>query len=215
MPIDNFHTPHSTEPITPQDYKSQTMKRLFDAFQLVKKNLERARLQQKQQYDKRAKNFEYQVGDKVLLDVRAVIPAVSKKLLPRFEGPYRILKICNNHSVEILPTKGGKVQLVHVNRIKPLLEAMIWKEDPCPEFRDVGTNEEELSTNDSLTENTDEVVGQPALPEDTFSNDPQFSEPFHGFPVAPPRRKRRELVNDPIQRPERPAGLRPWSKIKP
>nr|CAH0101626.1 unnamed protein product [Daphnia galeata] len=159
------------------------MKRLFHAFQLVKKNLERARLQQKQQYDKRAKNFEYQVGDKVLLDVRAVIPG------------------------------GGKVQLVHVNRIKPLLEAMICKDDPCPEFRDVGTNEEELSTNDSLTENTDEVVDQPALPEDTFSNDPQFSEPFHGFPVAPPRRKRRELVNDPVQRPERPAGLRPWTLV--
>ncbi len=155
------------------------------------------------------------MGDKVLLDVRAVIPGVSKKLLPRFEGPYRILKICNNHTVEILPTRGGKVQLVHVNRIKPLLEAMIWKDDPCPEFRDVRTNEEELSTNDSLTENTDEVVDQPAFPEDTFLNDPQFSEPFHGFPVAPLRRKRRELVNDPVQRPERPAGLRPWPKIKP
>ena len=140
---------------------------------------------------------------------------MSKKLLPRFEGPYRILKICNNHTVEILPRKGGKVQLVHVNRIKPLLEAMIWKDDPCPEFRDAGTNEEELSTNDSLTENTDEVADQPALPEDTFSDDPQFSEPFHGFPVASPRGERRELVNDPIQRPERPAGLRPWSKIKP
>ena len=60
------------------------------------------------------------MGDKVFLDVRAVTPVVSKKLLPRFEGPYRILKICNNHAVEILPTKGGKVQLVHVNRIKLL-----------------------------------------------------------------------------------------------
>ena len=38
MAIDIFLTPHSTEPIIPQDYKSQTMKRLFDAFQLVKKN---------------------------------------------------------------------------------------------------------------------------------------------------------------------------------
>ncbi len=56
MPIDIFLTPHLTEPITPQDYKSQKMKRLFDAFQLVKKNLERAQNQQKQQYDKRAKN---------------------------------------------------------------------------------------------------------------------------------------------------------------
>ena len=40
MPTDIFLTPHSTKPITPQDYKSQTMKRLFYAFQLVKKNLE-------------------------------------------------------------------------------------------------------------------------------------------------------------------------------
>ena len=92
---------------------------------------------------------------------------------------------------------------------------MIWKDDPCPEFKDVRTNEEELSTNDSLTENTDEVADQPALPEDTFSDDPQFSEPFHGFTVASLRGERRELVNDPVQRPERPAGLRPWSKIKP
>ena len=99
MPIDIFLTPHSTEPITPQDYKSQAMKRLFDASQLVKKNLEQARLQQKQQFDKQTKNFVYQVGDKVLLDVRTVTPSVSKKLLPRFEGPYWILKICNNHTI--------------------------------------------------------------------------------------------------------------------
>ena len=69
MPIDIFLTPHSTEPITSEDYKSQTMKRHCDAIQLFKKNWERERLQQKQQYDKRAKNFEYKVGDKVLLDV--------------------------------------------------------------------------------------------------------------------------------------------------
>jgi len=35
------------------------MKRLFDAFQLVKHNLEKAMWQQKKQYDKRAKDFEY------------------------------------------------------------------------------------------------------------------------------------------------------------
>jgi|LakMenEpi03Aug12_release.lakeMendotaPanAssembly.Ray.scaffolds.fasta_scaffold737618_1 hypothetical protein len=92
---------------------------------------------------------------------------------------------------------------------------MIWKDDPCPQFQDIRTNEEDLNTNVSLTENPDEVVDetQPALPEDTFSNDPHFSEPFHGFPMAPLRRRRRELVHDPIQRPERPVVLRPWSKI--
>ncbi len=157
------------------------------------------------------------MGDKILLDVRTVTPGVSKKLVPRFKGPYRILKICNNHTVEIQPSKGGKVQLVHVNRKKPLLEAMIWKDEPCPQFQDIRTNEEDLNTKVGLAENPDEVMDetQPALPEDKFSNDPQFSEPFHGFPVAPPRRRRREYMHDPIQRAERPAGLRPCSTIKP
>lgn len=43
MPIDMFLTPYSKELVTPQDYKSLTMKRLFDAFQLVKQNLETIR----------------------------------------------------------------------------------------------------------------------------------------------------------------------------
>ncbi len=93
---------------------------------------------------------------------------------------------------------------------------MVWKDDPCPVFTDIRTNKEYLKTNVSLTENPDEVVDetQPALLEDTFFNDPHFSEQFLGFPVAPPSRKKEEIVYDLAQRPERPAGLRPWSKNK-
>ncbi|KAK4037551.1 hypothetical protein OUZ56_029583 [Daphnia magna] len=53
MPIDRWLQTTPSDPITPQDYKSGTMKRLFKAFYLVKENLEKARAQQKEQYNKR------------------------------------------------------------------------------------------------------------------------------------------------------------------
>jgi hypothetical protein len=202
------------------------MKRLFDAFQLVKQNLEKAMRQQKKQYDKRAKDFEYQVGDKVLLDVRAVKPGISKKLYPRFRGPYRVTKVHNNRTVEIQATTGGASKLYHSNRIKPLLESMVWKDDPVPHFEDVRINngnlEDTLAIPEDLgTEGNDDEKGaniepdaQRAIPATEETGLTDITEPFYGFPVAPPRRKRREPTEPPGPKPDRPAGLRPWSKIR-
>ncbi|KZS10182.1 Uncharacterized protein APZ42_025414 [Daphnia magna] len=57
---------------TPQDYKSQAMKRLREGFALARKNLLDARVRQNIQYDKRAKGNNFKLGDRVLLDVRDV-----------------------------------------------------------------------------------------------------------------------------------------------
>ncbi|EFX73699.1 hypothetical protein DAPPUDRAFT_324924 [Daphnia pulex] len=54
----------------------------------------------------------------------------SKKLIPRFIGPYRITKVNSNHTVEIQEYPGKQTQLVHVNRLKPLCESMIWRDLP-------------------------------------------------------------------------------------
>ncbi|KZR96308.1 Uncharacterized protein APZ42_009428, partial [Daphnia magna] len=121
--------------IIPSDYKSQLMQRLHEAFVLVKANLTQAREQQRTQYDKRAREQAFNIGDKVLIDVRTPMTGTSKKLIPRFMGPYRVTKINNNHTVEIQKCVGKQTQLVHVNRIKPLYESMIWKEEPCVDFQ--------------------------------------------------------------------------------
>ena len=89
MVIDRFLIPEP-ELITPQDYKSQTMKRLREGFSLARKNLMDARTQQKKQYDKRAEECDFRVGDRVLLDVKVTKLGTSKKLNPRYQGPYRI-----------------------------------------------------------------------------------------------------------------------------
>jgi hypothetical protein len=160
MPLDRFFKPPQQFIVPPKDYTHQTMKRLYDAFELVRANLQAARDQQKAQYDVRAKKLQYHVGDKVLLDVRAWKRGTSRKLNPRYKGPYRVKKVNSNETVEIQEVGGKQTQLVHVNRIKPLYETMIWKDEPCVEFFDVRTGamngeEEEIPP---PTEETTEAV---------------------------------------------------------
>ncbi len=80
MPLDCFLIPQKELILAPKDYKYNTFQRLYDAFKLAKENLRQARDAQKEQYDKRAKEANYLVGDKVLLDVRKKVPGTSKKL---------------------------------------------------------------------------------------------------------------------------------------
>ncbi|KZS19984.1 Uncharacterized protein APZ42_013448 [Daphnia magna] len=145
--------------IVPSDYKSQLMQRLHEAFLLVKANLAQAREQQRTQYDKRAREQAFNIGDKVLIDARTPMADTSKKLIPRFMGPYRVTKINNNHTVEIQKCAGKQTQLVHVNRIKLLYESMIWKEEPCVDFRE--------SRDHSIPpELTNELEGPPPVDEE-------------------------------------------------
>lgn len=61
MVIDRFLVPE-TELITPQDYKSQTIKRLR-GFTLASENLLDARIRQNLQYDKRATETNFDLGE--------------------------------------------------------------------------------------------------------------------------------------------------------
>jgi len=78
------------------------MENLNTAYKIVRANLEKEPMHQKEQYDKRAKELKYVLGDKVLLDIRGVVPAEKcKKFLPKYEGPYRVLKVYENGTIEI------------------------------------------------------------------------------------------------------------------
>ena len=139
MVIDRFLIP-GPELITPRDYKSQVMRRLREGFALASKNLIEARRQQKIQYDKRAKEEKFEVGDRVLLDVRVTKLGTSNKLNPRYQGPFRVTKVFPNHTVEIRSYNGNNKQLTHVNRLKALTECMIWRDEVCVDFDDLREN---------------------------------------------------------------------------
>ena len=87
--------------------------------------MEENRKKMKYQYDKRAKELNYQIGDKVLLDLRITGPYNNKRLTPKFEGPYRILEVDSNSTIKII-YYNFNTQLVHVNLIKTLFETSLW-----------------------------------------------------------------------------------------
>ena len=177
MVVDRFLIPE-TELITPQDYKSQTMKRLREGFTLARTNLLDARTRQKLQYDKRAKESQFELGDRVLLDVRVIKTGTSKKLNPRYQGPYRISRVNDNGTVEIRSYNGAKTQLTHVNRLKALTECMVWRDEECVDFDDLRnitlsarrpgdeTNEEEENDATFNEGETDDSVNQDNIESD-------------------------------------------------
>ena len=55
---------------------------------LVKENLEESRRKQKSYYGRDAENLNFEVGDLVLLKERPK-PGLSRKLTPKFMGPFR------------------------------------------------------------------------------------------------------------------------------
>ncbi|XP_045023874.1 uncharacterized protein LOC123468657 [Daphnia magna] len=102
-----------------------------NAFQRVREETEKARNRQREQYNKRAKEKKYVVGDKVLLDIRVVKDGDSRKFTSKYKGPYRVVKVYNNSTVDIADSS-YVCQRTHVNRLKPLYETMLWKTEPCP-----------------------------------------------------------------------------------
>jgi hypothetical protein len=130
LPIDKFLRVRNHISTVPSDYKSQLMQRIHEAFQLAKRSMWKARQQQQEQYHKRAQELLYEIGDRVLLTMKTPVLRTSKKLIPRFIGPYRVTKVNPNHTVEIQEYPGKQTQLVHVNRLKPLCESMIWRDLP-------------------------------------------------------------------------------------
>ena len=100
-------------------------------FQRVREESEKAQTRQREQYNKRVKEMKYVVGDRVLLDIRVVKEGDSRKFTSKFKGPYRIIKTYSNNTVDIADSS-YLCQRVHVNRLKPLYETMLWKTEHCP-----------------------------------------------------------------------------------
>ena len=108
----------------------------------MRANLSEARRQHKEQYDKGAKDLKYEVGDRVLLDWRGVVPSEkNKKWLPKFEGPYRVVQFLENGTAEILGE--GVSKRVNRKRLIPFFETMLWKDEPCPAIKriPIGTSQ--------------------------------------------------------------------------
>ena len=149
------------DPVPSANYVDSLLERLRYSFQRAHEYNKKAREQQREQYNKRAKLFNYKPGDRVLLDVRVVKKGDNRKFTSKFKGPYRIIKVNKNRTVEIADSS-FKAQLVHCNRLKPLYETMLWTDEAMPPIE---------STIDPTERSRKNLVTQPNCNSDEEADD--------------------------------------------
>ncbi|KZS18245.1 Uncharacterized protein APZ42_015663 [Daphnia magna] len=134
LPINNFLEAMTAPMASPSYNVGSLFERLQMSLQRARKENKKARERQREQYNKRAVIQDYKVGDKVLLRIKLFPHAESKKFVSKFQGLYRITKVYENKIVDIADNSLVSKR-VHFNRLRPLFEAMIWKDETCPTFQ--------------------------------------------------------------------------------
>ena len=164
------------------NYHVQTMiRRLTIAQETARENIEKAKERMKDQYDKKARNVKFQVGDRVFVYNPAIPRGCTKKLSRLYHGPFTIVDLPTPVNAKLRRTSDNHLvkTLVHVNRLKMGYDRKMRPPDTdVPELSDtddtelqendfptdsfvteVENNDEQSETEDmtDLTQNTDEI----------------------------------------------------------
>ena len=106
-------------PTEQQKSSSDIMQKIDATFRQAQHNILQAQKRQKRNYDKKRKAHNYQEEELIWLYNPVVRPHESKKFVFHWLGPYRILKIYDNDTLDIQPVHGsGPNQRVHAARTK-------------------------------------------------------------------------------------------------
>jgi hypothetical protein len=98
------------------DYVSKFRTRLVRTCELAREHLKAAQHKMKDQFDLKAQEREFSVGEKVLV----LLPITGHPLKARYHGPYEVLKRTGevNYVVKT-PDRRRSTQLCHINMLKP------------------------------------------------------------------------------------------------
>ena len=75
------------------DYKSELIVNLSQAWKLAQGNIKIAQEHQKSQYDKKSRDVNLEVGDRVMVLMPAEAKGEKRKLARPFHGPFRVLTV--------------------------------------------------------------------------------------------------------------------------
>lgn len=101
------------------DYKSELVQGLSDAWEVAAKNIESAQGRQKTAYDRRAK-VAYKIGDRVMVHMPHESTGKAAKLARPYFGPYRILGITpTNAEVRLVDRPDDPAMFVSLSRVRP------------------------------------------------------------------------------------------------
>ena len=111
-----------------EDYGSELKKGLGNAWELARQHIGESQEQAKKQYDKKATQEKYQIGDIVMVDYRG--NRSPTKLTPKFSGPYRVADVTDtNIRVEPIGGPPSGSLFVHFGRARKA--PMELQDHPC------------------------------------------------------------------------------------
>ena len=162
-----------------QETKAEAVRRLQQAFQVVKHRLVKVREEQKRVHDKKSKPREFKVGDEVYLLDERVPEGNTRKLQRPWKPGYRIIKRTSplNYLIEH-PDRRGRELRVHVQRLKAAIPEMVWPEDKAE------TATRSTIAKDKLTE-LDAWLWEEKHRYKPFRSDPDWGEVQQDDPEAP------------------------------
>ena len=92
---------------------------MSDAWTLAHSQIDRAQQKQKQQYDKKSKEINWKVGDRVMVHMPGKIRGKAWKFARAFYGPYRILTITpTNAEVRLVDKPEEQSIFVAIDRLR-------------------------------------------------------------------------------------------------
>ena len=129
--------PTQREVVKLYDYKSMMIREMGASWDLARKAVTKAQNRQKHHHDKKAKNTNFKIGERVFVQTPAVQTEPLCKLSRPFKDPYRVTALYPNGADIILIGKPGSDPIqVALNRLRWCPEEI--EEDPPPEL---GTQE--------------------------------------------------------------------------
>lgn len=96
------------------DYKTELMSSLSEAWRVVRDNITKAQRTQKLQYDKKCTHLELAIGDRVMVFMPQEVSGKQRKLARPYYGPYRVIDIHPN-GVTVRPVDKPNDGPVRVN----------------------------------------------------------------------------------------------------
>ncbi|VDI24463.1 Hypothetical predicted protein [Mytilus galloprovincialis] len=125
LPIDLMYGPHPqrdefpTETEAANSYVHNLETLMWKIQQKARKNIISASEKQKRQYDIKANQNAYKVGEPVWLNILARVKHISPKLQRHWDGPYIITEVISDVIYRIQKNPSSKFQVVHHDRLKP------------------------------------------------------------------------------------------------
>ena len=122
LPVDNMINKPGPNYRGVDDYRAEVTEKLYLTHKLAQENSQKARLDQKYQYDKKAKKRIFQVGDIVYITnaggaSKKLKQGEGRKFILPWKGPYTIVQRLGEVNYR-LRNDEGKEELIHENRMK-------------------------------------------------------------------------------------------------